>query len=106
MLREHDDAGAGMVLTQPLRDLDPLGRVRRGHADVEDHDVNLVLLEECLELLAVASGGDHLQVSGGIQDRPGALAHEIVVLGDQQSCHHADAPFAERRSPSAVQSPA
>jgi hypothetical protein len=78
-----------MVLTQPVRELDALGRVGRRHADVEDDRVDVVIAEEHLQLEAVGSRGDHLQVGVGVEDGTGPLAHEIVVLGDQQAGRHA-----------------
>jgi hypothetical protein len=83
VLRDDDDADVGVPFPQFVGQLDALGGERGWHPDVEEHDVGLVLVEQRPEFGRLgrhAEDGDPLD---GVEDRPCAFTHEVVVLADE-----------------------
>ena len=87
-LAEGDDAGLGARGTQTVGDLDSLVRVVRGHADVRHHHVRLVLSDRALERREILTGCDDFEVVLLLEQPENALAHEVVVLGQDDADRH------------------
>lgn len=85
MLREHHDAEVGVLGPQLEGQVDPLGGVGRGHPDVEQHDVGAVHLPQLTQGRRVTGGAQDLQAADLLQDRPRALANEVVVVADEDA---------------------
>ena len=60
--REDEDAGLRKLLADRVRRLEPLGRVRGRHPDVDDHELGLVVAHELDQLVRVARLADDLEV--------------------------------------------
>jgi hypothetical protein len=87
VLRQHHDAGPGVVASHPPSQLDPLRGERRGHADVEHHHVDRVHGQQLEQTVRALGGAEHLDPVHGVEHRARTLADEVVVLGDQQGGH-------------------
>jgi hypothetical protein len=87
VLGEDHDPRAGVVASHPTRELDALGGEGGRHPDVEDDDVDRVEGEQFEEAVRVTCGAEDLEPVDGVEDGTGTLAHEVVVLGDQQGRH-------------------
>ena len=97
---EHDHARGGRRSRSAPQRADA---VEPRHHEVEQDHVGRVLRRGGDRLLAVAGLADHLDVVLQVEERPQALAHDRVVVGDQDADHaahlqpHARA-VAERRA--------
>src|SRR6185503_11516642 len=80
MLAEHDDADLGPGLVELDRQPDPLVGLRRGHADIGQHDVGLRLLDERAEPVEVFRCADELEVRGAGEDPADPFPDQDVVL--------------------------
>lgn len=85
VLRQDDDPEVGVLGTQLVGKVDALGREGRGHADVEEHDVGAVLRPERAKAVGVPGGAGDRQAADLFEDRPRALAHQVVVVADQHA---------------------
>ena len=72
----------GLLLAQAARGLDP---VDARHAQVHEHDLGPVLGAERERLLAVGRGGHELDAVEQPEQRADALAHEALVVGEQDA---------------------
>ena len=61
------------------------GAVQLGHAQVEHHDVGLVLFVELERLGAVAGLGHHLHVGLLVDDGGEAVAHHGMIVGEDDA---------------------
>ena len=82
VLREHDDLRARAELADLERGLEA-AEIR--HRDVEEDDVGLQLLAAVDGLPAVLGLAHDLDVVGLLEEGPHALAHEGVVIGDDDA---------------------
>ena len=82
MHREHQHAQLRPALGELARGLQP-GHPR--HRDVEDREVDVVAQRALDRLGAVAGLGDDLEVGLGVEDEPQPVAHDGVVVGEQDA---------------------
>jgi hypothetical protein len=85
---EDDDAHLG----QPVVGGDRAGggqAVGARHADVHEHDVGPLPPGELHRLLAVTGLADHRDVVLGVEQRPEARPHQVLVIGEQHPDHRA-----------------
>ena len=84
MGREDDDAGLRELLADRVRRLEALGRVRRRHPNVDDHELGLVLAHELEKLSRVTSLTDDLE-TGPLEQAREAFTQQDVVVGHDDS---------------------
>ena len=82
VLREHDDARVGVRGADRAGGLDALHVVARRHPDVGEHRVGREPPHRVEQLGRVAGARDHVDLAGVLEQSAHALAHEVVVLGD------------------------
>ena len=88
VLGEDDHAGLGELGPDPLGRVDPLGGERRGHPDVGEHGVRPVRRHGREQRVGIGHRRDQLDL-GGLRQEPGhALAHEEVVVGEDDADRH------------------
>ena len=85
VLGEHDDADAGVGLADGVGGGDALGVVARRHPDVGDDDVGAQACDGVEEFGGRADGGEDVGLAGVLEEAAGALAHQVVVLGDDDA---------------------
>src|SRR6185369_15016647 len=102
--RQDEDAGRRKRLVDPARRLDP-GEAR--HADVEDDDVRLRLQRLLHGLADVGSLRDDFDVRARLQDPDQTLAHDRVIVGDEDPDlrHARPSPAPSGISPSTTVAP-
>ena len=83
VLREHDDAGAGVALAQLLGGVDALPLEGGRHADVGHEHLGRGGGGARDQLVVVAGGPDDLEVGLDREQRPHALADDDVVVGEE-----------------------
>jgi hypothetical protein len=88
VLGEHHDARARVLGTDAAGQVDALRGVGRGHPDVEDDHVRGVGGEQLEQLARVTDRAEDLEAVDGVQDGASTLAHQVVVLSDQQRGGH------------------
>jgi hypothetical protein len=85
ILGQDDDAGLGMVLPDSLGRFDALGLVTGRHPDVGQDGVGFQLSDRDEQFAGVPDAGQHVDLAGVLEQPPGALADEVVVLGDHDA---------------------
>ena len=65
--------------------LDALHVVAGRHPDVGEHGVGREPPDGVAQLVRVPDGSDDLDLAGVLEQPPGALADEVVVLGDDHA---------------------
>ncbi len=85
VLGEDDDADVGVVLPQVPGQRDPLCRVGRWHADVEDGDVDVRVRQQLQHLLGPRHAAHQPDLGRPSQDGLDPLPYEVVVLCDSYS---------------------
>ena len=88
VLREHDHPGVRVLGADPLRRLDALVGVRRGHPDVGEHGVGLVLDHGLEQRVRIGGGADELEVVGLGEQGGHALTDEVVVVREHDPQRH------------------
>ena len=88
VLAEHHHARIRMLLTQMLGGPDALVGVGGRHADVGEDDVGLLLVDGLQEGVEVLAHGDQVDLRLGLDELPDSLAHEVVVLGEDDADSH------------------
>ncbi len=83
VLREHDDAGAGIAQANELRGFDSLVLEVRGHPDVGDDDLGVLFLGAAHEAVEVLGDADDVEIGLRRQQRPHAFPHEQRVVGEK-----------------------
>jgi hypothetical protein len=83
VLREHDHAGAGMALAELLRGVDALPLEGRRHPDVGHEHLRRGRFGARDQLVVVAGRADDLEVGFHREQRADALAHDHVVVGEE-----------------------
>ena len=83
VLGQHDHAGARVALAQLLRREDPLLLEARWHADVGDEHLGRGRFGAGEEAVVVVGGPDDLEIGLEAEQRPHALAHDDVVVGEE-----------------------
>ena len=73
----------GMALAELLRRVDPFPLERRRHADVGHEHLGRGGVGPGDQLVVVAGGPDDLEVGLDREQRPHALAHDHVVVGEE-----------------------
>jgi hypothetical protein len=97
MRREEQDPRLGQLLANCCRCVEPLGRVRRWHADVHDNEVRLVLPHQRKELGGVASLPHDLVALVGQQPRDPLTQKNIVVRHHEPAVRHLTAELTSCR---------
>ena len=82
--REHQDAGPRVGAARAGGRLDA---VELRHADVHEQDVRVVGAGGCERVDPVAGLGRHLDVGLGLEHHPQPLAHEVLVVCDDDADH-------------------
>ncbi|GAA3076462.1 hypothetical protein GCM10020000_72380 [Streptomyces olivoverticillatus] len=85
VLGQDDDADAGVVAADGVGRGDAFGVVARRHPDVGDDGLGPQPFDGVEEFGGVAHGRDDRDVPGVLQQPTGALAHQVVVLGDDHA---------------------
>src|SRR5207237_60198 len=80
VLREHEHADAGMLLSDARRRAYPLGGEGRGHSDVRDNEVGLLPRDRVKQRVGVAHGGNHL-MSCVLEKTRQSCPQEHLVFG-------------------------
>ena len=101
MCREDEDAGFRKLLADRVRCLEPLGRMRRRHPNVDDHELRLVLAHELEQLVRVARLADDLEV-GPLEQAREPFAQKDVVVGHDDATAVVRLRFHDRPQPYAV----
>ena len=83
VLREDDDACAGMPLAHLLGRIDALAVERGGHPDVRDEDLRLERGRPLHHLVVVGCDPHDPEVLVALDQRPDTLADDEVVVGQQ-----------------------
>ena len=94
MLREDHDPHSWMIQSNAVGRLNPFHLVAGRHADVDDHSVWEEAIHRYFELLAVLYCCNHINFARRLEQLPGSLAHEIVVISDYHP--HQDVPTGSR----------
>ena len=84
MRGEDEDADLRKLLADRAGRVEPLGRVRRRHADVDDDELGLLLAHERRAARRVAGLADDLE-AGPLEQAREAFAQKDVVVGDNDS---------------------
>jgi len=82
--REDEDADLREFFADRVRGIEPFGGVRRRHADVDDHQIRLVLSHELDQRVSVAGLADDLEV-GSLEEAREPFAQEDVVVRDDDA---------------------
>ena len=82
VLGQDDDADLRVVLPDRVGRVDSFDLVAGGHPDVGEDRVGPELPDRGEQFVAVADAGEHVDLAGVLQQPAGALADEVVVLGD------------------------
>jgi hypothetical protein len=83
--REDEDADLRELFADRVRGFEPFGGVRRGHPDVNDHQIRLVLSHELDQLVRVARLADDLEVGPLEQAREPFAQKNVVVCQDDST---------------------
>ena len=78
---KHDDTGCRVVLVDAAGRFDA---VHPGHAQVHQHDVGGVLLDQSKGFLSVTCGADDIDVRQTLADGHKAVADERLVIDDDE----------------------
>lgn len=84
VLRQDDDAELGILGAQLEGEVDALAGERRGHADVQQHDVRGVGHPQLAQLVGIRCRAAHGQATDLFEDDAGALPHEVVVVAHER----------------------
>ena len=84
VVREHEDADVRVELANALRRDDPLVRVRRRHADVDDHTVGPGRRDIAHQAVDLARLADHLDAGAG-EDADDPLSGQHHVIRDHDT---------------------
>jgi hypothetical protein len=80
--RQHDHQRLRRELASPLKQLET---VRTGHADVADHQLEVVAFESHQRLFGSCTG--HHLVTFTLQQDLEEILHAAFIIDDQDSCH-------------------
>jgi hypothetical protein len=84
----RDDADLRMGPAELGRHANALVGHRRGHPDVDEHDVGVAGVDRCLQLLAVGTHGDELDLVAAAEQARERLADEEAVVGHGDAQRH------------------
>ena len=74
-----------MRVSKIIGDTNPLVSPCRRHADVGEHDIRPFGLDRLEEGVAILARGDELDVRIRLEESANSLAHEVVVLGQNDA---------------------
>jgi len=88
MRRQHQDGGLGPLLTDRLRGVQALGRVRRRHADVDHDEVGEEPPDQFQQLGGVTGPAQDLEVGALQQTREALTEQHVIVRYDHTGSAH------------------
>jgi signal transduction histidine kinase len=86
MRGENEDARLGKLRPDPAGGLDPLGRLGRGHPDVDDHQVRVLPAHQSEQRSGVAGLPDDVEPGAGEQAGEALPQQDVVVGDDDPGC--------------------